>query len=475
MIDSKLKHTALLVAGCFFMENLDGTIVTTATPALSASLNVSANSVSLVVTAYLITLAVLIPLSGWATKRFGPRPIFLSAIVIFTLASLGCALSQTLPMLVAMRILQGVGGAMMVPVGRMVVLSQTDKQDLIKIVAYIVWPGLIAPVIAPLLGGVITTYLSWHWMFLINVPIGVVAFLVALKIVEAADPIPTERLDVLGVLLTCSALAGITWGAHLIAETTTGIRSGSLIMAAAIVVLAVSVFHLLRTPFPLLKLRTLRVDTFRAAALGFFFFGMVVWSLPFILPLLFQEVLGWTAILSGWAVICVFVGNIMVKPATTWMLNRIGFRPIMIWSTIGVAISIAAFGAVQPGVSFATIAVMAFISGIFRSIGFTTFNTIAFGDVPKGKEMQEANALFATIQQLAAGMGIVLTVLCLRAGASWGGFLPGTALQQQYTLAFLLLGIVSLVPTIISLRLDRDAGNILRNPARVNARQASST
>ena len=211
VILKRQRNTALLVAGCFFMEMLDGTIVTTASPRIGRSLHVPPTQIGLVITAYLLTLAVLIPLSGWLTRRFGNRAVFLSAIAIFTLASVACASSVSLGELVAMRVLQGAGGAMMVPVGRNMVVSAADKRDLIRTMSYVVWPGLIAPVIAPLAGGLITTYASWHWLFLINAPLGVIAFAVAWRLVENTDTITPPPLDWVGVVLTCAGLGGLTY------------------------------------------------------------------------------------------------------------------------------------------------------------------------------------------------------------------------------------------------------------------------
>ena len=221
MIDATHRNTALLVAGCFFMEMLDGTIVTTAAPQIGRSLGAPPAAIGLVVTAYLLTLAVLIPLSGWLTRRLGNRVVFLTAIALFTLASIGCAASVNLGMLVGMRVLQGAGGAMMVPVGRTMVISRAAKEDLLRVTSYVVWPGLLAPVIAPLAGGLITTYASWHWMFLINVPLGVIAFCAAWRLVtdgpdSAASGAPPP-LDWAGVVLTCLGLGGLTYGAHLVA------------------------------------------------------------------------------------------------------------------------------------------------------------------------------------------------------------------------------------------------------------------
>jgi EmrB/QacA subfamily drug resistance transporter len=462
VIDRKLRNTALLVATCFFMENLDGTIVTTAVPQISESLNTTPATVSLVITAYLLTLAVLIPLSGWLTHRFGPRPIFLAAIAIFTLASLGCAISWNVEMLIAMRVLQGVGGAMMVPVGRMTVLAHTEKQDLIKVTAYIIWPGLVAPVIAPLLGGLLTTYFSWHWMFFINIPIGIAAFAVAWRLIEQTGKAPSAPLDVMGMVLTCTALGGLTWGAHMIAESSYSTAKGAMTLAISVGVMGVAVWHLLRDDAPLLNLHTLRIDTFRAATLGFFVYALVVWSMPFILPLLFQRVFDWSPVKSGAAVLWIFAGNIGIKPATTWMLNRFGFRANMVFATAGVAASVAAFSLLERETPFAWIAALAFISGVFRSIGFTAYNTIAFGDVEKGTQMREANALYATVQQLAGALGIVATMLAISSGVRWGNFLPGDSLANAYSFAFLVLAGIALVPFLMATRIHPSAGDNLR-------------
>ena len=217
MITARHRSTALLVSGCYFMEMLDGTIVTTAAPRIGAALHAPATEIGLVVTAYLLTLAVLIPLSGWLTRRLGNRVVFLTAIALFTAASIGCAASGSLGELVAFRVLQGAGGAMMVPVGRMMVLSKADKGDILRLTSYVVWPGLIAPVIAPLAGGLITTYASWHWIFLINAPLGVVAFALAWRLVPGGrDEAVPPPLDWTGMLLTGVGLGGLTYAAHLV-------------------------------------------------------------------------------------------------------------------------------------------------------------------------------------------------------------------------------------------------------------------
>ncbi|MHA6759999.1 MFS transporter [Streptacidiphilus sp. PAMC 29251] len=475
-ISPRRRRTALLVAGCFFMEMLDGTIVSTAAPQLGASLHTSPTSVGLVVTAYLLTLAVLIPLSGWLTARFGMRRIFLGAIAVFTLASVGCAAAGSLGELVALRVLQGVGGAMMVPVGRLVVLSGTAKQDIPKVMAYVVWPALVAPVLAPLLGGVITTYLSWHWLFLVNLPLGLAAFATAWRLITA-EPLPTPPpLDWAGVLLTCAGLGGLTWAGHLVSAGS-GAAGILAVAAASLLTLAAATWHLLRSPHPLLNLRTLRVTTFRASTTGGSLFWVAVSAIPFLLPLLFQTVFGWSPVKSGAIVLFVFVGNIGIKPATTYLLNRFGFRPLLLTASVGLAATAVACAFFSAGTPLPVIALVATASGAARSLGLTCYSVIAFSDVP-AELMRDANTLAATQQQTAAGLGVVAATVALRIGDSVGGLVPGhSAAGVPYGTAFLLLALVVLGSTVGTLRLRPGAGDAVRRvPAGASpARSASSS
>ncbi|MCX4436793.1 MULTISPECIES: DHA2 family efflux MFS transporter permease subunit [Streptomyces] len=462
--------TALLVAGCFFMEMLDGTIVSTAAPQIARDLHTAPTSVGLVITAYLVTLAVLIPLSGWLTARFGPRRVFLTAITVFTLASLACAFAPNLGVLVGTRVLQGVGGAMMVPVGRLVVLTGTAKRELPRMVAYIVWPGLVAPVLAPLLGGLITTYASWHWIFLLNVPLGAVALLVARRLIAPAPRDETPPLDLVGTLLTCTGLAALTWTAHLLSAPTGGAPARTVAAGAiAAVALTAAVRHLLRTPHPLVNLRTLDVQSFRASALDGSLYMAVVAALPFLLPLLFQEVFGWSAVKSGAVVLFVFVGNIGVKPATTYLINRFGFRPLLIVSTLGLAVTTAACALFTRGTPVAVIAVVAVLSGVARSVGLSGYATIAFSETPP-ERLRDANALFATSHQLAAGLGVAVTALALRGGAA---LTDGT--RSAYAVAFVVLGVLCLVATAGALRLHPAAGDAARTVVPAQGRVTQST
>ena len=459
VITARHRNTALLVAGCFFMEMLDGTIVTTATPQIGKSLHAPPVSVGLVVTAYLLTLAVLIPLSGWLTRRFGNRVIFLTAIAIFTLASVGCASSVNLGMLVGMRVIQGAGGAMMVPVGRNMVVSMADKRDLLKVTSYVVWPGLIAPVIAPLAGGLITTYASWHWMFLINVPLGIVAFTVATRLIEnlPGTGIRQAPLDWPGVLLTCAGLGGLTYAAHLISVPgQAGLEAGTFGIGS-LVLLSLAIWHLRRTPHPLLNLQTLRVHTFRITQRGGSLYYMVCGAMPFLLPLEFQTQFGWSPVKSGAVTLFIFVGNVGIKPATTPLINRFGFRAFLIASTVGTVIVVGLLAAVTASTPVALIALLAMAQGVFRSTGMTTYSTVGFADTPP-EDVRDASTLLATSQQMATGLSVAVATVLLRIGGGTG--------KAAFATAFLVLAAIAIGPAVEAFRMRRDAGDAARQRSR---------
>ncbi|HEY2603271.1 MAG TPA: MFS transporter [Thermoleophilaceae bacterium] len=457
------RRVALLVAGCFFMETLDGTIVTTAAPKIASALHVASTATGLVITAYLLTLAVLIPLSGWLTVRFGVRPVFLAAIVIFTGASLACAFATSLGELVAFRILQGAGGAMMVPVGRLMVISGTPKDQIIRTMSIVVWPGLIAPVIAPLLGGVITTYAGWRWLFLVNIPLGIVAFAIAWRLItSAADAGTPPPLDRVGVVLTCTALAGVTYTAHLLSEPSEPWGPVAAYGIGSALLLIVACVHLLRTPEPLVNLRTLRVPTFGASIAGSSLFWITVGAAPFLLPLLFQNVFHWSAVKSGALVLFLFVGNVGAKTGTTYLLNRFGFRRALVAATVGLAATMVGCAFFSAGTPLVVIVAIVLLSGVARSVGLTAYNTMTFADVPP-EQVRDANTLAATSAQLCAGLGVAAATVALRVGVPAGKLLPGQSTPASaYTVAFLLLALVAVLPAAGALRLHATAGDTLR-------------
>jgi EmrB/QacA subfamily drug resistance transporter len=448
------RGLALLVAGTYFMENLDGTIIATAAPRMAASFGVPSVDISIAMTAYLVTVAVCIPASGWLARRFGARAVFGSAIAIFTVASGCCALSTSLPMLVAMRVAQGVGGAMMVPVGRLTVLRATDKQDLIRAIAYLTWPALIAPVLAPALGGVFVAYLSWHWIFVVNLPLGVFAGAMVVRLVPRDHATERSTLDWLGFLLTGISMAGLVVGAHDVGDASIDWAVAGVALGIGLAAGALAVWQLLRAGNPLMDLRTLRVRTYRMSTLGGSVFRAMITAVPFLLPLLFQDAFGWSPMRAGLVVVAVFVGNIGIKPFTTPIMRRFGFRGALLGSLAGAIASLVGCGLLTAGTPLWVVLVVLCVSGVFRSTGFTAYGTIQFVDVDR-EDVASANTLASTTQQLAAGLGVAAGALALRVGVS----LSGASGTGAYRVAFAILAACLLVCVVDTLRLPPNAGD----------------
>jgi EmrB/QacA subfamily drug resistance transporter len=447
---------ALLVAGAFFMEILDATIITPAIPLIATSFGVGPVDVNVAITAYLVTVAVLIPASGWVADRFGPKPVFAAAVAIFTLASMGCALSVSLPMLVAMRVLQGVGGAMMVPVGRLAVLRFSGKTNLVRAIALLTWPALAAPVVAPVLGGAIATVGSWRWIFFVNIPIGIVGFVLSLRLIRGhGDPAP-RPLDWRGLLALGSGIAAALIALESIRLNGTDWALVVVCSGAAAFLLIVATWHLLRSRQPLVELRVLRVPSLRITVSAGSLYRLVITAVPFLLPLQFQLVFGWTPFVAGLLVAMLFAGNIAIKPTTTPLMRRFGIRRVLL---VNAVLSVGCFGllaTLNAGMPVAVIAAILFVSGALRSIGFTAYNSLAFSDV-SAAELTHANTLNASVQELAAGLGIAvaaLTLSTLTPMAADRGTGPGAA----YSWTFLVLGVLMALTVIETLRLPRDAG-----------------
>ncbi|WP_048468475.1 MFS transporter [Mycolicibacterium chlorophenolicum] len=436
---------ALLVAGALFMEILDATIITPAIPRIADSFGVTAVDVNVAISAYMLTVAVLIPASGWLAERFGVRRVFLTAIAVFTIASMGSAASVSLPMLIGTRVVQGIGGAMMVPVGRLAVLRRSDKTDLVRAIALLTWPALAAPVIAPTLGGAIATVTSWRWIFLINIPIGIVGILLALKLVHGEPRPSTRALDWRGMLLIGLGIsAALTTLEHIRVIGTNWLFVGIGGVVAA-VFLVWAICHLLTASAPLVQLQVLRVQTLRITVTAGSLYRMVITAVPFLLPLQFQLVFGWTPFISGLMVAILFAGNLTIKPMTTPLMRRFGIRSVLLVNGLA---SVGCFGLLallRPGVPVAVMAIILYTSGALRSVGFTAYNSIAFSSVD-GDDLTHGNTINASVQELAAGLGIAVAALLL-------------SLLVSYPYVYLVLGALLALTLVETLRLPRNAGS----------------
>ena len=449
------RPLALLVAATFFMEFLDGTILATAAPAIANDFGVAAVDVNAAMTGYLVALAAGIPITGWLTDRFGGRRILAVAIAVFTIASGLCAVSVSLPMLVAMRVLQGAGGALMVPVGRLVVLRATEKRDMLDAIAYLTWPALVAPVIAPTVGGWLVTVASWHWIFLINLPLGLVAFVVATRIVptDRADQLPPP--DWIGFVLCGLVLGSLLIGLELIRPSVLG--SGRLLIAGGVfvAVTVAAVWWLRRTAHPVLRFDALRVPSFRVGNVGGSTYRGLISAVPFLLPLMFQVGFGWSPVRAGLLVLLLFAGNVGIKPATSPLIRRFGFRNVLIGSLVGGAVMLVLIALLRPDTPLVIIGIVLVLSGAFRSIGFSAYNTLMFADVAP-EQMADANTLSSTLQQVATALGVAVGALILRLTSE----IPVLAATPvgAYAATFGVLALIMLQPLIEAIRLHRGAG-----------------
>ncbi|HBQ8537187.1 MFS transporter [Klebsiella pneumoniae] len=450
---------ALLVAGAFFMEFLDGTVIATALPDMARDFGVTAVELNIGISAYLITLAVLIPASGWIADRFGARAIFTLALAIFTLTSVFCGLSTEVHIFVAMRILQGVGGALMVPVGRLAVLRTTPKHQLIKAIATLTWPALVAPIIGPPLGGFITRYASWHWIFFINVPLGLAAIILSLRIIPDIRETERRSFDLSGFITTSVAMVSLVTAMERLGDRQPQIWPTLALAALGFGCLLYSIRHFRRAAAPMVRLDALQVPTFRVTMYGGSLFRASISAVPFLLPLLFQVGFGMDPFHSGLLVLAVFVGNLTIKPATTPLIRWLGFRRLLLINGALNVCSLLACALLTPQTPVWAIMLILYLGGVFRSIQFTGVSTLAFADVPAA-QMSDANTLFSTASQLAVGLGITLGAIGIRLGEQVGDWLHLTELPGiSFRLSFVFIALICLVGMIDSLHLAKTAGS----------------
>ncbi len=453
------RPLALLVAGALFMEILDSTVIAPAAPHIAADLGVAPVAVNVAITAYVLTLAILIPVSGWLADRFGARRVFVAAIIVFTLASAGCALATNLPVLTATRVLQGAGGAMMVPVGRLVVLRATAKSDLVTAIAYLTWPALTAPLVAPALGGLLSTYASWRLIFLVNLPLGLAGALLGRRLVPAVRADDPGPLDWRGFGLTALGVAALSLGIEGAGGAQPTWVSVLAEVAGATVLLVTAAVYLLHTERPLFDLRVLRIVTYRVTALGGSVFRAVITAVPFLVPLFLQLGFGWSAAEAGLIMVALFVGNVGIKPVTTPLMRWFGIKVVMLGAIIASAGCLLALARVQPDTPIPLLVVLLGLSGIFRSVGFTSYNTVAFVDV-RAARMTNANTLMSTVQELGAGLGVAVGALLVRLGEPVASRMGLVGSDTPYRFAFASLAVILAVPLAEAFLLPGSAGNV---------------
>jgi EmrB/QacA subfamily drug resistance transporter len=454
-----------VVATTLFMEQLDSTIVNTAIPSIAASLDVTPLSLKSVVTSYILTLAVCIPVSGWLADRYGTRRVFGSAVAIFTIASILCGLAVNAPMLVAARVLQGVGAAMMMPVGRIAIIRTFPKGELLAAMNFVIIPALIGPLLGPTVGGLIVHWMSWREIFFINVPVGLVALVLIYRYMPDYYAAKARPLDWFGLLLFASGTTLLSWLLEIFGEHRLDPAPAAALLVLAIGLLAGYAWHASRSLHPLLRLQLLRIRTFRVSVAGGFVTRLGVGGMPFLLPLLYQLGMGFPAWQSGLLMMPAAAAAMGMKFISVRILTRFGYRQVLVVNTVLIGVTIALFALVQPGTPIAAIVLLSLFLGLFNSLQFSSMNSIAYADI-EPPDTSMASTLASSMQQLSMSFGLA----CGSIVAGWYmGDLPQTdklMVSSALHHAFLTLAGVTVLSSLAFWTLRRDDGESISKGAK---------
>jgi EmrB/QacA subfamily drug resistance transporter len=449
------KFVAGIVACAFIMQQLDGTVVTTALPQMALSFGTDPIHLSIAVTSYLLGLAVFIPISGWTADRYGGRNVFCAAIAVFTVGSILCGLADSLVTLTAARILQGCGGAMMVPVGRLVLLRSIEKSQLVPIMAFLQLPAQLGPLLGPPVGGFITTYASWRWAFLINIPIGVIGMALSYRFIEDDGERVIRPLDGVGFVLCAVSLSGIMVGIEIISHSLYEAIIGSVLVITGLAIGVVAWRHLKRHPHPILDISVMSIETFRVNFGGGSVFRAGSGTLSFLLPLLFQAVFGMSAFASGLLTIASAGGSTIMRLTTTPVLRRFGFRTVLIANTFLCAAAIGACIFFTADTPFAVIFIVLLLGGFFPALQFTALQALGYSDIPDEK-MGSSTSIASMTQQLSRGFGIAFVAGLMHVTQTVRGGETLSAIDLR--LAFAAATVMILLSMLSYLPLSRDVG-----------------
>jgi EmrB/QacA subfamily drug resistance transporter len=446
-----------LVAVGFFMESMDTTILNTAVPAIAHALDVPVLSMKAVLASYTLSLAVFIPISGWVANRFGTRKVFASAIGIFTLGSLLCGVSRDIHLLVACRILQGCGGAMMIPVGRITMVRAFAKSEMINAMSFVAIPGLVGPMLGPVLGGAIIGYFHWSVIFFVNIPIGLFGLVLVYRHLPNYREQRNYPLDVIGLVLFGSGIALLSYVLEVFGETTLSGREMLGLLGISAALLAAYGLHTKRTAHPLLRLKLLAIRTFRVAVSGNLFTRLGIGGIPFLLPLLYQVGLGFSPIQSGLLIMPQAFAAMSLKLTMPLILKRFGYRRVLIGNTILLGVMILLFSTINLDTPAWLIVLMAFTYGFLTSLQYTSMNTLAYADIGE-HETSGASTIASTVQQLAVSFGVATASLA--AAVFIPDRLRATAPQLLHGihLALLCLATLTIVSTLVFARLRAEDG-----------------
>ena len=441
------RYLPWVVATALFMEQLDSTIVNTAVPAMAASLHVTPLSLKAVVTSYILSLAVCIPVSGWMADRFGTRRVFGVAVAVFILSSILCGVAVNVPMLVAARILQGIGGAMMMPVGRLAIIRTFPKAELLTAMNFVIIPALIVPLLGPTIGGLNVHWLSWREIFFVNVPVGLVALLLIHRHMPDYRGEAPRPLDLIGLVLFGSGTALLSWLLEVFGEHHLDVTSAAILLLLSLSLLAAYVLHARQASFPLLRLALFRVRTFRISVIGGFITRLGIGGLPFLLPLLYQLGLGLPAWESGLLMMPAAAAAMGMKFIAARVLRRYGYRRVLIVNTLMIGVTIGLFSMVVPATPIVLIVLLGLAQGFFNSLQFSSMNSMAYADI-ETPDSSMASTIASTLQQISMSFGLACGSLI----AAWylGGLPQTDRIAVTYALhhAFLTLAGLTILSSL---------------------------
>ncbi|HBI10778.1 MAG TPA: MFS transporter [Franconibacter pulveris] len=446
-----------IAAMAFFMQALDATILNTALPAIAQSLNRSPLAMQSAIISYTLTVAMLIPVSGWLADRFGTRRVFMLAVTLFTLGSLACALSGSLGELVIFRVVQGIGGAMMMPVARLALLRAYPRSELLPVLNFVTMPGLVGPILGPLLGGVLVTWASWHWIFLINIPIGIAGLLYARKYMPNFTT-PRRRFDLSGFFLFGLSLVFISSGMELFGERIVATWLALLVIVGGLLLLLAYIWHARRHPTPLIALPLFKTRTFSVGIAGNIASRLGTGCVPFLMPLMLQVGFGYPAFIAGCMMAPTAVGSILAKSVVTKVLRGFGYRKTLVGITIFIGLMIAQFAIQSPGKEVWMLILPLFILGMAMSTQFTAMNTITLADL-SDENASGGNSVLAVTQQLSISLGVAVSAAVLR---FYEGFENANTIEQfHYT--FITMGVITVVSAAVFMLLGaKDGNNLIR-------------
>jgi EmrB/QacA subfamily drug resistance transporter len=451
------RITPLVLAVSLFMENMDSTVIATSLAAIAADIGTDPIALKLALTAYLVALAIFIPISSWMADRFGARNVFRGAMAVFIIGSIACAFSGSLMAFVGARFLQGIGGAMMTPVARLVLVRSTPRNELVSAMAWLTIPGLIGPIVGPPFGGFLTTYLSWHWIFLINVPIGIVGIWLVGSFLPDMKRSATRRIDFKGFVLAGLAFSGVVFGISVVTLPALPLYIGIVTIAVGLAAGFAYYFHAKRTEYPLLELRLLRFPLFRTSVVAGTFFRLGQGAIPFLFPLMLQLVFGLTPFESGLITFAGAVGALIAKFMATRLFIQFGFRTALTYATLFSTLGILAMGFYFPGTPVALMVTVLIATGFAQSIFWTGSNAFTFADI-EDKDTGQANVISQVLVQITVAMGVAVGGGALEASHLLRG---GELALVDFHTAFYFVAAVCGVSTLLFMRMPANAGSQL--------------